>query len=268
MIEVHIFHTGAVRVDRAVPYKERNPLAATGFLRPKEKQVVLPVSCYLIRHPSGNILLDTGWDSRYVSERPRRFFGLLDRVSAPILPSGESVDCHLAKLGLRPADIDCVFLSHMDFDHTSGLRLLKGASRVMASEEELADAEKYRFRYVRADWRFAGVEPFAFESTGLGPVGRSYDVFRDGSVVLVHTPGHTHGLCSAVIRSGERYIVLAGDTVYTQRSIREKRLPGFTVDRRLAEQSLAWICRCAADGNCLLVAANHDPAVDEQVIVL
>lgn len=74
MIKVHIFHTGAVKVDQAIPYKERNPLAVTGFFRPEEKKLVLPVSCYLIQHPKGNLLIDTGWDSKYVSERPHRFF--------------------------------------------------------------------------------------------------------------------------------------------------------------------------------------------------
>lgn len=268
MMKVHIFHTGAVKVDQAIPYKERNPLAVTGFFRPEEKKLVLPVSCYLIQHPLGNILIDTGWDSKYISERPHRFFGLLDGISTPIIKGGESVDYHLAELGLCPADLDCVFFSHMNFDHTSGLRLVKGAKRIMAAKEEIADSEKYFFRYVKPNWSFAKVEAFAYENTGIGPVGRSYDVFQDGSIVLVNTPGHTHGLFSAVIRNGEPYIVLTGDSIYTQRSIQEKRIPGFTVDKRLAEKSLEWICRCAADEDCLLVAANHDPAVGEQVIEL
>lgn len=38
--------------------------------------------------------------------------------------------------------------------------------------------------------------------------------------------------------------------------------------KAIMEKSLDWICNCAADDNCLLVAANHDPAVKEQVIVL
>lgn len=268
MIKVHIFHTGAVKVDQAIPYKERNPLAVTGFFRPEEKKLVLPVSCYLIQHPKGNLLIDTGWDGKYVSERPRRFFGLLDGISTPIIKDGESVDHRLAELGLSPEDIDCILFSHMDFDHTSGLRLVRDAKRIMAAKEEIADSKKYFFRYVKANWSFAKVEPFEYEDTGIGPVGRSHDVFRDGSVVLVNTPGHTHGLFSAVIHNGGKYVVLAGDSAYTQKSVREKIIPGFTVDKKLAEKSLEWICRCAKDENCLLVAANHDPAIREQTIEL
>lgn len=75
-MKLHIFHTGSVKVDRAIPYKEKNPLAVTGAFRGEDKKVILPVSCYLIEHPEGKLLIDTGWDSKYVQERPHRFFWL------------------------------------------------------------------------------------------------------------------------------------------------------------------------------------------------
>lgn len=268
MIKIHIFHTGAVKVDQAIPYKERNPLAVTGFFRSQDKKLVLPVSCYLIQHPRGNVLIDTGWDSKYVTEKPHRFFGLLDGISTPIIQEGESVDCRLADLGLSPSDIDYVFFSHMDFDHTSGLRLVKDSRRIMAAQEEIDDSRKYFFRYVKTNWNFAHVEAFSYENTGIGPVGKSYDVFQDGTIVLVNTPGHTHGMFSARIQKNGKYVILAGDSVYTQKSIADKIIPGFTVSKKLAQKSVEWICRCAEDENCLLVAANHDPAIREQTIVL
>ena len=268
MIKIHIFHTGKVKVDVAIPYKERNPLAVTGFFRGEDKKIELPVSCYLIEHPKGRILIDSGWNSKYVTEKPHRFFGLLDQISTPILKEGESIDHQLEGIGLKPSDIDCLFFSHMDFDHTSGLALLNGVRSVSAAEEEIADSEKYFFRYVKKNWDFADVQPFHYEKTGIGPVGKSYDVFGDESVLLVNTPGHTHGLFSAVIRNDGKYVVLAGDTIYTQKSIEDKVLLGFTVSARLAEKSLEWICRCADDENCIMVAANHDPAVRPQTIEL
>ena len=268
MIKVHIFHTGMVRVDRAVPYKEHNPFAVTGFFRGNDKKVDLPVSCYLIEHPQGNILIDSGWHSKYASEKPHRFFGLLDKVSTPIIKSEESIDRRLANMGMKPTDIDYVFLSHLDFDHTSGLSLLHGAKNFQAAAEEIDDANRYFFRYVKENWASVDLKPFHYITTGLGPVGKSYDVFGDGSVVLVNTPGHSHGLFSAVIKNNGKYVVLAGDTVYTQKSIQEKRIPGFTVSTDLAKKSLEWICKCAADDDCLLVAANHDPAIKPQTIEL
>lgn len=213
-------------------------------------------------------MIDSGWDSKYVTEKPHRFFGLLDQISTPIIKEGESIDDQLKEVGLKPSDIDCLFFSHMDFDHTSGLALLKGVRSVRAAAEEIADSEKYFFRYVKTNWNFADVRPFRYKKTGIGPVGKSYDVFGDGKVLLVNTPGHTHGLFSVVIKNEEKYVVLAGDAIYTQKSIEEKLIPGFTVDARLAKKSLKWICRCAADKDCVMVAGNHDPAVRPQVIEL
>lgn len=145
---------------------------------------------------------------------------------------------------------------------------LQGIHSIQAASEEIADAKKYFFRYVKANWEFADLKPFYYDTTGIGPVGKSYDVFKDGSILLVNTPGHTHGLFSAVIKNNGKYVVLAGDTIYTQKSIQEKRIPGFTVDAKLAKKSLEWICDCAADKNCLLVAANHDPSIKPKTIEL
>lgn len=265
-MKVHIFHTGRVRVDQAIPYKEKNPLAVTGFLRGEKKKITLPVSCYLIEHPKGKILIDTGWDSQYVSEKPNIF---LNSISKPIMKEGESIDCHLKKLGITPAELDYIFFSHMDFDHTSGLRLVQDAKRIMAAREEMADSQKYVFRYIKSTWKFTHIESFDYVQTGIGPVGKSYDVFGDGSVLLVSTPGHSHGLFSVKITGGDdNYVILAGDTAYTQKSIHERTIPGFAVDTELAKKSLAWICDCVADPHCLLVAANHDPSIKEQVIEL
>lgn len=268
-IRVHIFHTGEVIVDRAIPYHELNPLAVTGLLRGKDKKLTLAVSCYLIEHPKGKILIDTGWDTKYAHERPRRFMGLLNSISTPVIGETDGVDSKLKALHISPEQIDCVYFSHMDFDHTSGIPLVSGVKRFSASQEELSDANKYFFRYVKANWRSVHVIPFKYESSCVGPVGKSYDVFGDGRVLLVNTPGHSHGHFSVKVTGSDgKYVVLAGDSVYTQKSIKEHISPGFTVNMALARKSVEWICACAADEKCLLVAPNHDPETPEQTLDL
>lgn len=157
----------------------------------------------------------------------------------------------------------------MDFDHTSGIPLLKDTKHFFAAREELSDASCYFFRYVKANWQNVNVEPFEYENSGVGSVGRSYDVFDDGSVLLVNTPGHSHGHFSVKVAGNDgKYVILAGDSVYTQCSIKEHIMPGFSLDKALAQKSVDWICQCAADENCLLVAPNHDPETKEQTIDL
>ena len=138
----------------------------------------------------------------------------------------------------------------------------------MASAEEIQDAGKYFFRYVKSDWKSIHIEPFYYENTGIGPVGKSYDVFGDGSILLVNTPGHSNGLFTVIIKNDNKYVVLASDGFYTQKSIDEQLIPGFTVNKELARNSLEWLTSLTKDKNCLGVFANNDPSVQEQTINL
>lgn len=108
----------------------------------------LPVSVYLIEHPKGKVLIDTGWDTKYATERPKQLLGMVDKISAPIIEENEGIDSKLKTIGLLPSDIDHVFISHMDFDHTSGLRLVKEAKDIRCSVEEWNACNKCSLRYV------------------------------------------------------------------------------------------------------------------------
>lgn len=268
MIKVYVFHTGHVKVDQAIPHQEKNPLAVMGLFRGNDKKLVLPVSCYFIVHPMGNILIDTGWDTIYAKERPKQMFGMVDRISGPIIKEDEGIDSKLKQIGYKPSDIDVVFISHMDFDHTSGLRLMKAAKKVMTSRQEWDAANKHSIRYIDTWSGICNVETFEYEKNGIGPFGESYDVFKDGSIQLVSTPGHSKGLFSVRVGNEGKYVVLGNDGAYTPKSFEEEILPGFTVNNKDATGSLKWLCECRKDPNCLEVLANHDPTVKEHRIEL
>lgn len=265
-IQVYIFHTGKVRVDRAIPLHEKNPLAVTGLFRSKKKQMILPVSAYLIIHPKGNVLIDTGWDTKYAHERPKQLMGMVDKISAPIIQENEGIDSKLSSVRLSAADIDHIFISHMDFDHASGLRLVRTARDIRTAQEEWNSCNKLSLRYVDTWTGICDVGTFNYQKSGVGPVGRSYDVFGDDTVVLVHTPGHSCGLFSVLIQGTDGFIVLGSDAAYLPESFSQHRIPGFTVDNRLAEKSLDWLIKCKNDPDCKGVYVNHDPTVKEQIL--
>lgn len=265
-IKLYIFHTGKVRVDRAIPLRERNPLAVTGLFRGKDKQMILPVSAYLIMHPKGNVLIDTGWDTKYAAERPHELWGMVDKISAPIISADEGIDSKLKTVGLCPADIDHLFISHMDFDHASGLRLVQSIKDIRTAEEEWRACNRFSLRYVDTWTDICNVKTFAYQQSSIGPVGRSYDVFHDGTLLLVHTPGHSYGLFSVMIKGKDDYIVLGNDAAYLPESFSEHKIPGFTVNRTLAGKSLDWLISCKRDPACMGVYVNHDPAVEEQIL--
>lgn len=266
-MKLHIFHTGKVRVDIAIPLHEKNPTAKLGLFRSKKKKVDLPVSSYLIEYGDHKVLVDTGWDSKYAEEKPKQFLGLLNKVSAPLIKKEEAIDHRLSALGIKDSDLDYVVYTHLDFDHTSGTRLVKDAKCFLASKKEIVDASKSGFRNIKSDWEMVKLTGFEFLETGIGPVGKSYDLYGDGKIVLVSTPGHSLGHLSVILNGDDgKYLVIAGDAAYVPESYKNKIIPGFSVNGKLVMKSLEWLIQCKDDDNCLGVLANHDPSVEEGVI--
>lgn len=264
-----IFHTGKVRVDIAIPLHEKNPTAKLGLFRSKKKKRDLPVSSYLIEHDGHRILVDTGWDSKYAEEKPKQFLGMLNKVSKPLIKKEEAIDHRLSIMGIKDSDLDYVIYTHLDFDHTSGTRLVKNAKCFLASRQEIEDASKSGFRNIKSDWEMVTLTGFEFAKTGIGPVGESHDLYGDGRIILVSTPGHSRGHLSVLLngKDGE-YLVIAGDAAYIPESYENKVIPGMSVDDELSLKSLEWLIDCKNDPKCLGVFANHDPSVEEGVIEL
>ena len=98
MIKIHILPCGSTIVDEALPFSNRskNPIAFTGILRRKKHKISVPVTAYLIEHPDGLILVDTGWDTA-IREDARAYEGFFNYFASPgFLPEGEGIIDQLA----------------------------------------------------------------------------------------------------------------------------------------------------------------------------
>ena len=267
MIKIHVLQTGRVSVDIGVPLKQKNPLAVTGFFRSAKHRVWLPVTTYLIEHPNGLVLIDTGWHTSKRNITVKRKFGLLP-ISYANLPKGMAINEQLERLAYKTSDLDYVFISHMDGDHIDGLRLVKDAKNIMVSREEWQDSQskKYGYRYHSEVWNGVDVGTFEFANSGIGPFGKSFDVFGDGSIQLVSTPGHSHGLFTTLIQGKEKFVAIIGDTGYMKKSWEEIWLPGLTVDKDAATRSLKWVQNLSKKQNCEAILATHDPSIKPHTI--
>ena len=279
MMKIHVLHTGEVRVSPYLPFggDNCNLLKASGMTTPKEDWIWLPVSVYLIEHPKGLILVDTGWhrdmspEGVYDKAAQIKSLGsrILYNVNQGQIPLGEAVDEQLETMGIKPADLDYVLLTHLDCDHANGLRAVKDAKHIIVAQEELDCARKNGFiRYKKKWWE--GCELQAIEWNGTeGPAQKSFDLFGDGSIKMINIPGHCDGLCAVKItREDGKYVLLFSDGGYATKSWKEMITSGVSLDKEMQRKSLQWIREQSMDANCIESLATHDTDIKPHVIEL
>ncbi len=277
-IKIHVFHTGEVCVAPELPFggDDCSAIKASGLFGKKENRIWLPVSAYLIEHPKGTFLVDTGW-SRDMS--PNGVFDkkaqikslnsrLLYKINQGKIGLGECIDEQLLTMGIKASDLDAVLLTHLDCDHANGLKQVKDAKKFLVSADEVAFAQKLsnKVRYHNSWWD--GVNLTAFEwNDNQGPFEKSYDLLGDGSIELINIPGHADGLFAVKVKNDDgKFVLLFSDGGYATKSWQQMITSGIAADREKQRQSLAWIREQSLNPNCIESLANHDPEIQPHVI--
>jgi len=261
MIIIRILTCGEVGVDPAVPDRSvsRNRIAYTGLFRSAKKRIRIPVKAFLIEHPKGKILVDTGWDST-VREHPVRTLTFpLWLTSKPYLPEGLAVDEQLSALGISPENLDYVLMTHMDIDHDSGLKLVRNAKKILVSPGEWDAIHSRQIRYAKGPWKGIPIGLMPLSDDPDAPFRKSWDIFGDSSIKVILTPGHTQGSVSVMISGTNGFALIVGDTGYNRSSWDSQKLPGPVYDKTDMKKSLAWVQTTRQDPACIAVLASHDP---------
>jgi len=259
-VKVHVMHTGQLKYDQAVAFKELDVIPPVNF-RGESYQQVVPVSSYLIEHSKGWIVVDTGWHED-IRKNPREHLGDdLYQFIEYTLPEGMSVREQLESKNIVPQDINTVIITHLDIDHISGIELLKDAKRILVSEPEWGNIEEVKQHLIRDIY----LEPFKLETIPYGPYNLGKDLFGDGQIYLVFTPGHTPGHLSVLVRVANGWLLLASDVGYAEKSWKELILPGNTTNENQAMKSLLWVQEFSQRKDCVAVIANHDSFIQPRL---
>lgn len=232
-----------------------------GIMLDREWAGPLPINAYLIDHPEGLFLVDTG-DSWRNSERgylPRLnpFFKYAVRIR--VAPE-EEIGPQLNGLGVASRDVTAVLLTHLHHDHTGGLHHFPH-SRMYASAECLRAARRKRglIGAVPSTWpTWFDPQPYAFGGPAIGPFRRSAPITQDGTITAVETPGHMAGHVTILVRTPELTYALAGDLTYRQELLLADEVDGVTENPAESLASQRAIRELAAAEPTILLPA-HDP---------
>lgn len=237
-----------------------------GLLARRSKWFWVPIQAFLILHPgAGAMLVDTGFHPS-VAVDPKRNLGQLNgRVQTIRMEHDQAIEFQLEARGLKPADVRVVVLTHLHYDHASGVVEFPDATFIVdavewrhATSEGLTHGYYSRHFDHAFDWR--SIDFDAREVNSFASFGRAVDLFGDGSVRLLSTPGHTYGHMSVLARLRDDHeLLITADAMYARRSLTHDDTPLFYEDLHLYRRSLQEIRRYVEQTPSAIVIPGHDP---------
>ncbi len=239
------------------------------IMRDREWAGPLPIYSYLVQHPEGLFLIDTG-DTARNSERdwlPRTNPFFQREVQIRVAPE-EEVGPRLSSMGIDPrTDLRAVVMTHLHHDHTGGLHHFPHTP-IYADADCLRAARRSRglIGAVPSRWpRWFDPKPFRYENGPVAPWSRSAALTADGSLLVVETPGHMVGHVCVIARGREYTYILAGDITYRQRNLLADAVDGVTFDVGISLSSQRAIKTLASEEPSILLPA-HDPDAAERLL--
>lgn len=267
-VRVHPILTGELRAPSVHTDRPSGLLAAPRILAqllgPRGGWNWLPVPAFLVEHPgAGRLLIDTGLHPSCATDVGGNM-GRVGRLLYSVrMRQDQALRSQLPARGVRPEDVGVVILTHLHIDHASAVSEFPKATFVVDRREWVAAAHGgarhgyYTRQFDHAfDWRTVD---YGEETVGsFSAFGRSLDLFGDGSVRLLSTPGHTAGHQSVLLRTGGDPVLVVGDAAYTERELDGLATPLVVHDEHLRSRSLAEIRNHLRQAPDTVVIISHD----------
>jgi glyoxylase-like metal-dependent hydrolase (beta-lactamase superfamily II) len=206
-------------------------------------------NCYLIKHGDSLFLWDSGMPDA-IAAKPE---GVSAGGGILTLWVRKTLGSQLQQLGIAPDDITHIAFSHFHGDHVGNANLFTAATLYIQEPEYDAafgpNPGKFNFN------------PALYEKLKANrtvKLSGDHDVFGDGSVVILATPGHTPGHQSLLVRLPKHgAVVLSGDMVHFEDNWLHRRVPARNFDKEQSLQSMERVSRVLAANHAELWI-NHD----------
>ena len=246
MLRIHTIQTGTVGIKSRQPHGEGHGGRRLLNTLLDKNWVQVPIYAWVIEHPEGVIVVDTGDTARTGQKGyfPRWHPFLRQTADKFLISPEDEIGPQLQKLGIAPGDVRRVVLTHLHTDHAGGLHHFPRAE-ILVSRKEYTVARGLNGiiqGYLPHRWpRWFNPRLVDFTSEAVGPFPSSFPLTKANDVILLPTEGHSSGHLSVLVREEGRSIFLAGDTSYTEQLMLEQVVDGVSPDEKVAAQTLKRI---------------------------
>lgn len=252
-MKLYVFSSGALTLDKSI-------------IRTAPAKVTIPVAFFLIRHPKGDVLFDTGNNDKIITDPD--YWGPFVKALDPGRSPDIAIDAQLSKIGVKPSDIKYVVLGHFHVDHAGNVGKFLNSTFVFQRDEiknAFWPAPGYATFFITADFAMlrndvGGGLPNKYKTIALEG---DLDLFGDNSIYIHRTVSHTPGSQIMVVRLPKTgTVVLTSDAVYLQENLDKNILPsvGSVYNPAGMLDAYAWVRRIRdLEGADIIYA--HDPDV-------
>ena len=259
-IRIHAVQTGTTKIKTA--QRSRKPGGILRVFTDTQWTEWLPIYAWLIDHPEGLIVVDTGETAR--TSEPGYFPAwhpyYRTALQMNVKPEDE-IGPQLERMGIQQKDVRKLVLTHFHTDHAGGLAHFP-SSQVLVSGADYELARSFSGKllgYLPGHWpHWFAPTPIHFEHGKLGPFNRYFNVTQAGDVVVVPTPGHTPSHVSVIVKSEDVIYFLAGDTSYTQGHLLSRIADGVSPNAAITLGTINRILKLARS-QPLVYLPSHDP---------
>lgn len=236
-------------------------------LAPMEPQIRIPVAMFVIKHPKGNVLFDTGNNDKIITDPS--YWGPNFPALKPVNTPDVSIESQLGRIEMKPDDFTYVVVSHMHLDHGGNVGKFPNSTLVIQRDEieyAMFPDEPFAGAFIPGDVaelrsgigvkKPNAIPMLVLEATDL-------DIFGDGSVVVKRARGHTKGGQMLVVRlPNTGTVILTGDAAYFRDNVTKSIPPNISLayDPAGIMRGYEWIrYMMASEGADFFT--SHDPDV-------
>ena len=264
------FSTGTVDIHPQHAYRGRSPMY-WWILTSRRWLEGRPINVYVIEHADGLVVFDTGQDRASVTDPsyfPDGSNGVIYRRLARFhVSQDETFTAGLERLGYATSDVTRAVVSHLHQDHIGGIGEIPGAELLVSEEEwrslqrpmaETRGLLRAHIDLPDAKWRPITYEPA--DDPALRPFTVGHDLFGDGALMVLPTPGHTPGSMSMFVRRSDGPpLLLVGDLTYDVHAF-EHGVSSGVGSKRALRDTRTKVMALRANHPAMPILAAHDPA--------